>query len=321
MQRSFGLILLAVLIGGGIYLWQNYELIGLNRLNLRPQSADSDGFLGEVGPDFGSGTGPRIRIMSLSSPILEPEYPQREKYLAGLAKWMRSADIVAVHGLRTGSESAIPSLLDALNAAGDHYDYVAGPRSGPYDDLQRCVFFFDSTTIETDRRYAYAVRDPADLLRHEPFVGWFRARSVEPNKAFTFSLLLAQIDEWEPGREWSALDAAWSAVIDDGRREDDVILLGGLGAEDGFHSALRSVRGVRSVTADLGMYVPTPATRDTMWYVLPGTCEFVGRGGYADSAKRLGVSAEVAAQLVPNASVWAEFYPFEGGRLAQLSLE
>ena len=72
------------------------------------------------------------------------------------------------------------------------------------------------------------VEDPAGRFRYKPLVAAFRVRGPAPAEAFTFTLVDVQTDPKRVAAELDLLAAVFRAVRDDGRNEDDIILLGDL---------------------------------------------------------------------------------------------
>ena len=110
---------------------------------------------------------------------------------------------------------------------------------------------FDRASVEIDRTQLYTVDDPDDLLHREPLVGWFRVRGPPPDQAFTFSLINIHTDPDEVQHEINVLDDVFRAVRDDGRGEDDVILLGDLNADDRHLGQLGQIPGIRCVILNM----------------------------------------------------------------------
>ena len=72
-------------------------------------------------------------------------------------------------------------------------------------------------------------------------MAWFRVRGPPPDQAFTFTLIDIHTDPDEVTRELDALADVYRVVRDDGRHEDDIILLGDLNVDDAHLGRLGKV--------------------------------------------------------------------------------
>lgn len=311
MQRTLGMILLAAVVGGGWYLWKNYEISGLQQVRFVRRGSGSMA----TGPLFVSATSvdrSSIRIMSLSSAVIEPDHPNSDAGTVAALQLMREADIAAVYGIRNQSEQMLPLLLEKMNVSGRQYEMLAAPSAGPPNDRRRCAIFFDSTTVETDRRYAYHVGDPENLIRHEPFTAWFRCRGVTESSAFTFSLIVADIDTGEIDRELRTLEGVYTSLRRDERGEDDVILVGNLGTAQ---SCLRHFEPWNMVCAadDIAPADPPKPQGDLLLFFRSATTEFTGRASRIDIVRRFNLTTDQARQIARQPPIWAEFARTEGG--------
>ena len=144
----------------------------------------------------------------------------------------RRFDVLAIQEVRARDDGILPRFVQQINAAGRQYDFVIGPRLGRTVSKEQYAYVYDTATVELDRSATYTVADRDDLLHREPLVACFRARGPPPAEAFTFTLVNVHTDPDEVSRELDALASAYRAVRNDGRREDDVILLGDLNAAE-----------------------------------------------------------------------------------------
>jgi endonuclease/exonuclease/phosphatase family metal-dependent hydrolase len=157
------------------------------------------------------------------------------------------------------------------------------------------------------------VLDPEQLLIRPPFVGWFRTVGPPPDRALTFSLVNLHLDASRPEAELAFLQQLHRAVRNDGRGEDDVILLGDFNAGDRLLDAsTRKSQLVRIVTGH-----PTN-TRGTCQYdniLFDGqaTVEYLGNSGVFDFLRHFNLTLDQALTISDHLPVWAEFSVVEGG--------
>lgn len=260
---------------------------------------------------------PSIRIASFCVQGLGATQLSKPNVVETLVSILRQFDVVALQGVQSDRDDILPMLVERLNQSGRRYDYVIGPRVGE-ENRQQFAFVFDTKRIETDRYQLYSIDDPENLMAYEPLVAWFRCKDARSEHAFTFSLVNLRVHPAKAPREQEFLSNLIHAVVNDGRREDDVILLGDFGGNTSAISSLR-VDSVRHAIRD----VPTDVSGERMLsgIILPAqaTCEYTGRSGVLDFLRKYNLSLERALEISPQMPVWAEFYVLEGaqpGRVA-----
>ncbi|MBI3469531.1 MAG: endonuclease/exonuclease/phosphatase family protein [Planctomycetes bacterium] len=305
----------ALLIAGVFYfLQQHYQIDGLSSLRsltLKPRVSGDASV--EIGLPSGA-TGDAIRIASFNIQVFGESKLEKPAIVELLAEIVRSFDVVAIQEVRAQSQDLLPRFLDAVNAKGAHYHYVLGPRLGRTSSKEQYAFIYNMATVELDRESVYTVHDPDDLLHREPLVAGFRVRGPPVEEAFTFTLINIHTDPDEVAVEIEALDDVFRAVRDDGRYEDDLILLGDFNADD---VRLRAAGGLGSVTAAIsGQPTNTRGTDtyDNLLFQPLTTSEFTGRAGVVDLLRAFNLTMERALEISDHCPVWAEFSIREGGR-------
>lgn len=298
----------------GWYLFQKYDLRGLEGVQLAPEGqattqtrAQSD----PLAPPPIRSTG-TIRVASFNIQVFGKSKAAKPHVMDLLARIVRSFDLVAVQQIQCSDDDLLPNFVELINSADRHYDYVIGPRLGRTRDKEQYAYIFDLTTIEVDRSQLYTVADPDDLLSREPLVGWFRVRGPPPDQAFTFSLVNIRTDPDEIEQELNVLDDVYRVVRDDGRREDDVLVIGDLNADDRHLGQLGQASGMAWVIS--GMPTDTRGTTQVDNIVFPhqATNEFTGRAGVFDFMRQYNLSMEEALEVSDHMPVWAEFSVYEG---------
>jgi deoxyribonuclease-1-like protein len=315
VRKFLLLLVVAGLVCGGWLFLQNYQIQGLNQLSLIPRDETVRTSATDLGPapppvDRQNGT---VRIASFNIQVFGEKKIANPRVRSLLADIVRRFDVVAIQEVRS-KQDILPQFVDAINATGRHYDYVIGPRLGRSVSKEQYAFVFDTASIEVDRNALYTVADPDDLLHREPLVGWFRVRGPPPDQAFTFSLVDIHTDPDETSQELDALADVFRAVRDDGRGEDDVILLGDLNVDDHHLGRLGqishihwSISGVASNTRGNKLY-------DNIIFSELATTEYTGRWGVFDMIREFNLTVEEALQVSDHMPVWAEFNIYEGGQ-------
>jgi deoxyribonuclease-1-like protein len=267
------------------------------------------------------GQGGSLRIGSFHVSSLGSAKLAKPHVAEMLVRILRQFDVVALQGIQSTRDDIMPLLVERLNQSGRAYDYIIGPRVGRPPHFEQFAFVFDTQRLETDRFQLYTVEDPEDLITREPLVAWFRSKAVAPQNAFTFSLINISIEQSEAERERQILPNLIQAIEQDGRGEDDWILLGNFAGGDAELYSLSKIgarialNGVPTATDGYGMF-------DNI--VCPGaaTIEFSGKVGAFDFLRQFNLSLEQALEVSDRLPIWAEFSVREGaepGRIAPVT--
>lgn len=312
-MRKTTLFLLAAVVLGGWYVNRNFELRRVDGgMQVVARTASGGASRREAHWPTVQRTGDTLRIASFNVQALGETKLEKPQVAELLARIVRRFDIVALQGIVSRNQDVLPTFVDQINAAGGQYDYVISQRLGRGDQRQQYAFVFDRASVELDRSRAYTVQDPEDLLLREPFVAWFRVRGPAPEEAFTFSLASVHVDPQEASRELNVLDDVYRVVLDDGRNEDDVILLGDFQASSRDLGDLGRVPGMMAVVHSA---TDTRQTRalDNIVLQQRATTEFTGRGGVFSFLREWNLTLEEAMEISEHCPVWAEFTLHEGG--------
>ena len=158
----------------------------------------------------------------------------------------------------------------------------------------------------------YTVNDPGQVLSREPLVGWFRARGPSPEQAFTFSLASVKIRADDPTAELAHLAELFRAIRNDGRGEDDVLIVGDFNAGDQQLQPLGKRAGLTWVVSNRPTTTRYTSQFDNLVFSDTSTVEFTGRGGVFDFLRHYNLRLDNAVQISEHSPVWAEFSIFEG---------
>jgi endonuclease/exonuclease/phosphatase family metal-dependent hydrolase len=317
--RGFFTLVVAALFGiGAFFFFQHFQIKGLE--NLLPKSGDAAKAGDSPLAGGPGGTTPvalkseTIRIASFNIQVFGQAKLAKPHVMQRLAQIVRKFDVVAIQEVRAKDDNVLPAFLSLINADGRQYDYVIGPRLGRTPSKEQYAFVFDKQTIEIDRSQLYTVQDPDDLLHREPLVAWFRARGPPPEAAFTFTLVNIHTDPDEVPQEVAALASVFRAVRDDGRGEDDVIVLGDLNASDRQLGPLGQISGVTVAISGEMTNTRRTSQYDNLVFAGGATREYVGRGGVFDMLREFNLTTEAALEISDHLPVWGEFSVYEGGR-------
>jgi endonuclease/exonuclease/phosphatase family metal-dependent hydrolase len=305
----------------GWFFFQKYDLRGLEGVQLAPggqATAQTTAQTDPLAPPPVRSTG-TIRVASFNIQVFGKSKAAKPHVMDLLARIVRGFDLVAVQQVQCSDEDLLPNFVEFINASDRHYDYVIGPRLGRTGNKEQYAYIFDLTTIEVDRSQLYTVADPDDLLCREPLVGWFRVRGPPADQAFTFSLVNIRTDPDQTEQELNVLDDVYRVVRDDGRREDDVVVIGDLNADDKHLGQLGQMSGMTWVVSGMPTDTRGTAQLDNIVFQRQATNEFTGRAGIFDFMRQYNLSMEEALEVSDHMPVWAEFSAYEGGQPGRIA--
>ncbi len=313
MRKFLMLVITAALGGGGYVFLQNFKIEGLQDLTVVPRDAATDNYGQNVSLPDVERTAGTIRIASFNIQVFGEKKMSKPRERGLLAEIIRQFDVVAIQEIRS-KQDILPQFVDVINSSGRHYDYVIGPRLGRTSSKEQYAFIFDTASIEIDRTSLYTVADPDDRLHREPLVGWFRVRGPPPDQAFTFSLVDIHTDPDETRTELDALAAVFRAVRDDGRGEDDVIILGDLNVDDHHLGLLGQLPQIHWAISGVATNTRGDKLYDNLVFSRAATSEYTGRWGVFDMIRQFNLTVDEALEVSDHMPVWAEFNLFEGGQ-------
>jgi deoxyribonuclease-1-like protein len=269
--------------------------------------------------------GATIRIASFNIQVFGNAKASNPPVIRTLAEIVRQFDLVAIQEVRSKNEYLIPNFVNLINQAGvqgqpdRHYDHVIGPRLGNTSSKEQYVFIFDTDRVEIDPHSVYTVSDPDGLLHREPLVATFRARGVDPQLAFTFTLVNIHTDPDQVPEEMDALADVYRSVRRSSRGEDDILLLGDFNTDNRHLYRLGDIAGIYPLV--VGTWTNTRQNKqyDNLIIHRPSTTEHTGRWGVFDVVRQWNLTEQQALQVSDHFPVWAEFSVYERdftGRIA-----
>lgn len=269
--------------------------------------------------------GTTIRIASFNIQVFGNTKADNPPVISTLAEIVRQFDLVAIQEVRSKNEYLIPNFVKLINQVGEHgqpgrhYDHVIGPRLGYTSSKEQYVFIFDTDRVEIDPHSVYTVGDPDGLMHREPLVATFRARGVDPQLAFTFTLVNVHTDPDQVPEELDALADVYRAVRRSSQGEDDILLLGDFNTDNRHLYRLGDIAGIYPLV--VGTWTNTRQNKqyDNLIIHRPSTTEYTGRWGVFDVLRRWNLTEQQALQISDHFPIWAEFSIYERdftGRIA-----
>lgn len=315
MVKQILMLLGVAAVVGAIYVFLNYE-IQTEQQNGRavgwrivPRSSTADAAHGGATPPPVPTT---IRIASYHLGHFDDAKLANRQIADVLMHLLPKFDLIAVQGVRGRNQGVLVRLVEQLNAAtGRNYSFATCPTQQRDAIEHYGAFLFDTARIDVDRRTVHFIEDRQGRFRCKPLMGAFRVHGPEPNQAFTFTLINVETDPDQPALELDLLAEAYRAVRDDGRHEDDIILLGDLESDDQHLGRLGKLLGVAPLLS--GVPTTTRGTQllDNVLLDRRATCEFTGRVEVVDVMREFELTMPAALELSEHLPIWAEFSAFE----------
>ncbi len=267
----------------------------------------------------GPSSGPSLRIAAFNIQHFGNSKASKPYVMHTLADIVRQFDIVAIQEIRTKDEYLIPNFVKLINQSGRKYDHVIGRRLGNTKSKEQYAYLFDTQRVMIDRQSVYTISDPDNLLHREPLVATFQARGVDPDEAFTFTLVATHTDPDVVPEELDALAEVYRVVRRSSRGEDDIILLGDFNTDDRHLGRLGQLPGVSPLIAGVWTNTRQNKQYDNIVIHQPSTTEFAGRSGVFDVMRHFNLTQKQALEVSDHFPVWAEFSVYErdyAGRIA-----
>ena len=129
--------------------------------------------------------------------------------------------------------------------------------------------------------------------------------------------------ETDPDRTAAELDLlaeAFRAVRDDGRNEDDIILLGDLQSDDKHLGQLGNLLGVTALLSDVPTTVRGANLLDNILLDRRATSEFTGRVEVVDMMRQFELTMPGAQKVSERLPIWADFSVYEGGQAGHTAI-
>jgi len=258
-----------------------------------------------------------IRVASWALDGFGPTKLASDLARKNLVRVVRQFDVIAIQQISSLQRDLVPRMVDAINESSlgggaPLYDYVLGPPTGPDDRGEQMVILFNPARVRVDRTQTYAVADPDNQLTYDPLVAWFRSAEPEVDEAWTFSLVNVRVDLSRAPREVALLKQLFQSVREDGRGEDDVLVVGLFQADDAYLLPVVAGPNIRaSVTSTPTDIYGRHQTSNILFDRGP-TSEAIGRGGVYDFLRVYNLSVSQAQAVSSYLPVYAEFTSLEG---------
>jgi hypothetical protein len=325
-------VLILLVVGaavGGVYFYLNYEIrteyVGGRAAGWKivSRKAAAENPIGGGPPDASTGAVAPIRIATFNLGRFDDAKLANRRVGDVLLRLFPRFDLVAVQGVRGRNRGVLVRFVEQLNAtagpSGRNYDFATCPTQERDGVEHYSAFVFDRNRIDVDRTTVHFVEDRLNRFRTKPLVGLFRVRGPDPAEAFTFALINVETDPEHTPAELDLLAAAYRAVREDFRTEDDIILLGDLESDDQHLGQLGKLLGVSPLLSGVPTTVRGTQLLDNILLDRRATCEFTGRVEVVDMLRDFELTMPEASEVSEHLPVWAEFSAYEGGQAGHVA--
>lgn len=321
MSKFLYLLLMIAAVGGGWYFYKHYEVAGLSGISIQPRGAkpQAGGKAKPTQPSPGKPQRSTIRIATFNVDPLDHLKLGNRQVAGRLVDVIRKFDLVAIQNVQAANQGVLIELVEQLNAGGRQYDFAVADEVMTNPAEQYSAFLFDRATVQIDRSTVYLVKDTEGLLRRPPLVASFQVEGASPAEAFTFTLVNVHNDANRAASDLDVLDDVFRAVRDDGRGEDDVILLGDLGADDRNFGELGQIPHIIWAVSGTPSSLRTSQLADNLLFDRRATSEFTGRAGVLDLMREFNMPMRGVLEISDHFPVWAEFSVYEGGQAGHVA--
>ena len=325
MAKQLFIVLLVAAVAGGVYFFLNYEVQThyengkLAYVKIAARGARTDGGGGDPAA---APARPTFRLATFNLGRLDENKLANRRVSDVLVHFVPRFELVAVQGVRGKNQGVLARLVEQINAAsGRTFDFATCPTQQRDAIEHYSAFLFDRARIEVDRTTVRFVEDRLGRFRTKPLVGAFRARGPDPAEAFTFTLINVETDPDRTAAELDLLADVYRAVREDGRNEDDIILLGDLQSDDAHLGRLGNLLGVAPLLSGMPTTVRGTQLLDNILLDRRATREFNGRVDVVDMLKEFELTMPGAIEVSEHLPVWAEFSCYEGGQPGHAAVE
>lgn len=322
MRKPVLFLATALTAAVAIFFLMHFEVRWGESFEVRPRavavgSAPSDSSTRSAPPLTIAASQREAGALRVASMLFDPPFDairmQRPADLARLSEIIVRGrfDLLSLQGVFIDGPRPFVPLLDELRRQGYEYEAISGPPETVHE-LHRFVVLYNRKTLEAGHRETYVVPDRGDVFRHPPLVTCFRAIGPPADQAFTFSVVSVNVEPSRVETEIGLLGPLFSSVQDDGRSEDDVLMVGNF--QYGGTEIRRSTKSSRLAPllreeSQTLMMTNTDRSQQLDNFVIDtwATTEFTGRYGVYDFMRESNLRLEEARKFSDRLPVWAEF--------------
>ena len=172
-----------------------------------------------------------LRIGAFNIQVFGISKASKPEVMDVLADIIRTYDVIAIQEIRDASQTALPSLVDLVNADGSQYDYVVSERLGRTTSKEQYAYIFNTDTVEIiNTPHTYPEPSNTDPFHREPYIASFKALGGN----FDATFIVIHTDPDEATAEINGLGAVVSYAQGSYLDEQDFIVMGDLNADGAY---------------------------------------------------------------------------------------
>lgn len=182
-------------------------------------------------PETPYGTDGTVRVGAFNIQVFGVMKAGKPEVMEILGRIIRTYDLIGIQEVRDSTGTALPALLEVVNARGSNFTYIESERLGRTISKEQYAFFYNMDAISlTANGTTYPEPEGTDPFHREPFIASFSVNDGDFDAVF----ILIHTDPDEAGEEIDALGdvveyASWTYPD-----EEDVIIMGDLNADGSY---------------------------------------------------------------------------------------
>jgi len=169
-----------------------------------------------------------VRIGAFNIQVFGQTKASEPEVMDTLAKIIRTYDVVGVQEIRDSSGTALPALVDAVNADGSQYAYLVSERLGRTTSKEQYAFVYDTQTVTLSGAQTYPEPAGTDPFHREPFLVQMDAGD------FDAVLAVIHTDPDEATDEINSLDDVYTYAATQYSGEDGILVMGDFNADGSY---------------------------------------------------------------------------------------
>jgi len=182
----------------------------------------------DVQPTYTQSSADTVRIGAFNIQVFGTSKASKPEVMDVLAKVIRTYDIVAIQEIRDSSGTALPALVDAVNADGSQYAYVVGERLGRTSSKEQYAYIYNTRTISLSDAHTYPEPAGTDPFHREPYLVVMDAGD------FDAVLAVIHTDPDEATDEINALNDVIAHVRAKYPGEQQIVVMGDFNADGSY---------------------------------------------------------------------------------------
>ena len=259
-------------------------------------------------PSYDSET---LRIGAFNIQVFGKSKVSKPNVMDVLAKIIRTYDVMAIQEIRDKSQTALPKLVELVNANGTQYAYIVGERLGRTSSKEQYAYIYNSQTVKLNGTpETYPEPNGTDPFHREPYIASFEVL----NGCFDVTLIVIHTDPDEATEEINALDAVVKYTQNKYPDEEDFIVMGDLNADCSYfdedsNSTMMGSDYFWCINNSIDTTTSaTNCTYDRIIITTPAVTDYTGDSGVFRYDMIYNLTEEETKAVSDHYPIYAEFY-------------